>query len=154
MALHRTRAGTLKIDVFFCDPHGPWRRGSHERANGVVLTHRPCKILDFNPWQKEETMMQLEARAICYFSEHDEAAFFEWLDKMPAIRGYQGKGDTLYIEVDPDAVDRKALRELLALFFRYGVDLKQLAVFDRPEFTTWFRDERAYWFDKVFGAPA
>ncbi|MGY0194098.1 hypothetical protein ACWA7J_03390 [Leptothrix sp. BB-4] len=97
--------------------------------------------------------MKLEARAVRYFSEHDEAAFFEWLDKIAAIRSYEGNGDALYIEVDPAAVDEDALREILALFHRYGVSLKQLEVFDRPEFAEWFRDERAYWFDRVFRAP-
>ncbi len=59
------------MDIFFCDPHSPWQRGSNENANGLVreflpkgmdlshvshqqltaieqaLNHRPRKILDF-----------------------------------------------------------------------------------------------------------
>jgi IS30 family transposase len=71
MALHQTLAKRLRIDVFFCDPHSPWQRGSNENANGLIreylpkgtdlnlasyqqlssieyaLNHRPRKILGF-----------------------------------------------------------------------------------------------------------
>jgi IS30 family transposase len=72
MALHETLSAQLKIDIFFCDPHAPWQRGSNENANGLVreylpkgmdlsqvshqqltaiehsLNHRPRKILNFH----------------------------------------------------------------------------------------------------------
>jgi transposase, IS30 family len=71
MALHETLANRLHIDIFFCDPHSPWQRGSNENANGLIreylpkgmdlsnltqrdlstienaLNHRPRKILGF-----------------------------------------------------------------------------------------------------------
>jgi transposase, IS30 family len=71
MALHQTLSANLKIDIFFCDPHSPWQRGSNENANGLIreflpkgsdlnlvthqqltyiehaLNHRPRKILGF-----------------------------------------------------------------------------------------------------------
>jgi transposase, IS30 family len=72
MALHETLSRQLKMDIFFCDPHSPWQRGSNENANGLVreylpkgmdlsqvthqqltaiehsLNHRPRKILNFH----------------------------------------------------------------------------------------------------------
>lgn len=72
MALHETLSAQLKMDIFFCDPHSPWQRGSNENANGLVreylpkgmdlsqvshqqltaiehsLNHRPRKILNFH----------------------------------------------------------------------------------------------------------
>ena len=71
MALHQTLSANLNIDIFFCDPHSPWQRGSNENANGLIreflpkgsdlnlithqqltyiehaLNHRPRKILGF-----------------------------------------------------------------------------------------------------------
>lgn len=71
MAQHKALAQRLKIEVFFCDAHSPWQRGSNENANGLIreylpkgmdlstvsrqqltaiehaLNHRPRKILDF-----------------------------------------------------------------------------------------------------------
>ena len=95
--------------------------------------------------------IELKAKAIQYGSALDEAAFFDWLQKLPCVSGFEGRGDTLYIRIASSKVDKAALRELLALFTRYGVDMKQLAVFDKRKFSRWFRDERKYWHTSVFG---
>ena len=34
MAWHPELARRLKIDIWFCDPHAPWPRGSNENTNG------------------------------------------------------------------------------------------------------------------------
>lgn len=71
MALHETLSAQLNLDIYFCDPHSPWQRGSNENANGLIreflpkgmdlsrishqqltaiehaLNHRPRKILGF-----------------------------------------------------------------------------------------------------------
>jgi len=71
MAQHHTLAKRVHMDIFFCDPHSPWQRGSNENANGLIreylpkgmnlnlvtqneltsveyaLNHRPRKILGF-----------------------------------------------------------------------------------------------------------
>jgi IS30 family transposase len=71
MALHETLSAKLHLEIYFCDPHSPWQRGSNENANGLIreylpkgmdlsnvshqqltaieqaLNHRPRKILDF-----------------------------------------------------------------------------------------------------------
>jgi hypothetical protein len=65
---------------------------------------------------------------------------------------FAGRGDVLFIQVHGSKVDEYALRELLALFWRYGVDMKQLAVFDKQEFAHWFHKRTAYWHKSVFGA--
>jgi hypothetical protein len=31
----------LRMDVFFCDQHNPWQRGSNENANGLIREYRP-----------------------------------------------------------------------------------------------------------------
>jgi len=92
----------------------------------------------------------LSAKRVWHYSECDEAAFFEWLDKLPCVKRYEGELDVLSIYVDEAKVDESALRELLALFRRYAVEMKQLRVFDRREFAAWFRDPRAYWHAAVF----
>jgi transposase, IS30 family len=30
-----------RIDVFFCDPHAPWQRGSNENTNGLLRPYFP-----------------------------------------------------------------------------------------------------------------
>lgn len=41
MAKHETLAKRLHMDVFFCDPHSPWQRGSNENANGLIREYLP-----------------------------------------------------------------------------------------------------------------
>jgi len=41
MALHNTLAKRLRMDIFFCDPHSPWQRGSNENANGLIREYLP-----------------------------------------------------------------------------------------------------------------
>lgn len=94
--------------------------------------------------------LALAAKRVWYYSECDETAFFEWLDKLPCVKRYEGELDVLMIYVDEAKVDENSLRELLALFRRFSVEMKQLRVFDRDEFALWFRDPRAYWHAAVF----
>jgi hypothetical protein len=61
-----------------------------------------------------------------YWSEGDERAHFEWLDRIDAIKSVVGKGDRLYLEVDAAVFDASHLRELQAVYRRYGADLGQL----------------------------
>lgn len=41
MACHRELARRLKIDIWFCDPHAPWQRGSNENTNGLLRQFMP-----------------------------------------------------------------------------------------------------------------
>lgn len=92
----------------------------------------------------------LSAKRVWYYSKNDEAAFFEWLDKIACVQKYEGELDVLSIYVDSSQVDEEALREFLSLFRRYGVDMKQLKIFDRDEFASWFRNPRSFWHKEIF----
>ena len=47
MACHPKLARRLKIDIWFCDTHAPWRRGSNENTNGLLRKYMP-KGTDLN----------------------------------------------------------------------------------------------------------
>lgn len=96
-------------------------------------------------------LIELQATDVYFFSQGDEDAFFAWLSRLAFVESYAGRGSTLYIRANLGSVDHQELREIIALFHRYGIDLRQLAAFDRPEFATWFRDKRSYWYEGIFG---
>lgn len=98
-----------------------------------------------------QTSVELQATGVRFFSQGDETAFFGWVKSLPFVEHIEGRGRSLYIKIDSPAVNEDGLRELLALFHRYGVDLAQLVAFDREEFAEWFRRSDAYWHKDIFG---
>ena len=93
---------------------------------------------------------QLVAHATRFFSAHDEAAFFEWLDKLKCVADYHGEGRNLLIRLKDEPVDDASLRELLALFSRYNIEMSQLAAFETDLNRAWFRASNTYWHATVF----
>ena len=96
-------------------------------------------------------VVELRADSVVFYSRQDEASLFARLQELPCVVDVAGMGRTLHIQVDRQRVDDEALRELLALFHRYEVDMRRLKVFDERRFARWFRRRQRYWHDAVFG---
>ena len=95
-------------------------------------------------------MIELKAAEVSFYSEIDEAVFFEWLDKLTCVNKVYGKGMDIVIEVLDQEIDESELREILAIFYRYEVDMKQLVCFNCNKFSSWFHDVNSYWYKEIF----
>lgn len=113
-----------------------------------------------NVWPRNEEVEQRTARvvltckSVLFFSHHDEDAFFEWLEKIGSIEDSKGSRDVLYVYMKSNEIPDDDLREIIALFYRYAVDMKQLQIFLNKDNKEWFYEKpREYWYDYVFGEP-
>jgi hypothetical protein len=89
---------------------------------------------------------QLVATAVSYLSDGDETSFFEWLRRIKCVADVRGEGRSLFIELSNPPTDDD-LRELIGLFYRYDIDMRQLARFSERD---WVRNPDAFWHQRVF----
>jgi transposase, IS30 family len=53
LTYHLHIAAAADIDIFFCDPHAPWQRGSNENTNGLLRQYFP-KGVDLSTFGHED----------------------------------------------------------------------------------------------------
>ncbi len=100
----------------------------------------------------KKNVIYLTCKRVIFYSQLDEEKFFEWLQSIKAIIRVDGVGDKLYLYCKNKTISDEDLREIIALFYRYKVDMKQLAIFLNNKNKTWFLGSpRGYWHRKVFG---
>ena len=97
--------------------------------------------------------MIIEVPGPTYFSGNDEIAMFEWLGRIKVVRSVTGRGRSLLIDLQRTPTDNQ-LRDLLALFHRYRMDMTPLATLLTHRNRVWFASRDAYWFAEVFNQAA
>ena len=94
----------------------------------------------------------LTCKKVKFHSFKDEAAFFWWIQQIPCIEKCEAAGNELYLDLTKKNLNNKDLDELIGLFYRYKIDMKQLAQFLTPANKSWFLDnKKAFWHKRVFG---
>ena len=86
-----------------------------------------------------------------FYHASDERAFFEWLARIPCVKSYAGDGKRGLVVHLKRRPGRDDLWQLLAICYRYGVDMRQLAKFETAKNRDWFCDPQKYWHRAVFG---
>lgn len=93
-------------------------------------------------------MVRLDCSNIIFGSQLDEKHLFLWASEITGFLRWEQ--DTLVMR--SRRISEAALRDLLALFWRYQIPMEQLARFESERNTSWFRAPHMYWHSRVFGA--
>ncbi len=80
----------------------------------------------------------------------DESAFFAWAQAIAAVENVSGRGRDIILAVKSKRIPDASLRELLSLFRRYHISMRQLAQFRNARNEAWFASPEAFWFKPVF----
>lgn len=92
-------------------------------------------------------MVRLDCSGVTFGSQLDERHLFEWA--MQISGAVRWEHDTLVLKTP--SVSQASLRDLLALFSRYQIPMKQLAQFKNSKNQAWFAAPQMYWHLRVFG---
>ena len=90
----------------------------------------------------------LVCKKVTFYSPGDEEAFFNWLSSIKGVKRYEYGEDGLRLYTS--RVTNSDLWELIGLFYRYNVDMKQLRQFITGRNERHFRVAGAFWYTKIF----
>ncbi len=63
MAQHAQLRIDANVDVYFCDPHSPWQRGTNESTNGLQRQYFP-KGTDLSRHSREDLAARADVRGV------------------------------------------------------------------------------------------
>jgi hypothetical protein len=92
-----------------------------------------------------------------FLSQLDETAYFNSLNAIDGILSWQVEPgnipNKIVLTLEAPVLPEYALRDLIALCFRYSVNMTPLASQCTRENESWFKSQGAYWHKAVFDAP-
>jgi hypothetical protein len=94
--------------------------------------------------------MRIAIDLAMFYSKGDERRFFQGLRDNPAISSFKGVGHQLQISLVLGRLNQDAIRDLIALFWRYEIVLRPLAQLAEKERFAWLRDDSGYWYESMF----
>src|SRR5688572_10769297 len=85
----------------------------------------------------------LTCKKVRFYAPFDEDIFFRWIKKIKCIKSFEGAGDELYLDLIEEPLTYHDVKDLIALLYRYEIDMTQLQPFmndqNKNAFKPWRR---------------
>ena len=95
--------------------------------------------------------MKIEIHPTSYYSRGDERRFFQGLSDIDCISNVKGVGRSLLFDVDLRQLNREKILEIIALLWRYHIDLKPLRpLVDNNKKFAWVSEPHFYWHSNMY----
>ena len=96
-------------------------------------------------------MIKLICDSVSFYTQSDEANFFNWLNSIECVQEVKGVGTEILLFISESEIQDEDLNDLIAIFTRYNINLKQLAQFKTNKNKHWFySNKQAFWHSNVF----
>jgi len=66
-------------------------------------------------------MIELECKAVLFYSQQDEASFFAWAESISGVSSVFGRGRSIYLSVRSQSISDRFLREFIGREYQVGV---------------------------------
>jgi hypothetical protein len=101
--------------------------------------------------------MSKQVKLIChktiYYSDLDKKYLSEWIHSISSIVKIEYDRYDTYLYFDSNVISDDDFRELIALFYRYKIDMKQLQIFINDGNREWVCGEpKGYWYRRMLGS--
>ena len=93
-------------------------------------------------------MVYLDCSGVSFGSQLDEKHLFHWAAEIDCFVRWEQ--DTLVVK--SRRISEEALRDVIALFWRYNIPMQQLAQLQSAVNEAWFAAPIMYWHKKVFSS--
>jgi hypothetical protein len=95
-------------------------------------------------------MITIVADTVIFYSKRDEMAFYTWLDSIPSVGALEHSVRKIFIDLNNDVIPDDDITDLIGLFRRYGLEMRQLERLLTQGNAGWFKDPKAPWYYEVF----
>lgn len=97
-------------------------------------------------------MIEIRVEGPLFYSLTDEDYFVDWFEKIDALVSTAAELRDIMLYFHSAVIPDTDLRELIALFTRYRLDMRGLSVFLNDSNRSWLANPEKFWFAGIFGA--
>lgn len=107
----------------------------------------------YSYWHEQifgEKRIKLICNDATFETDMDKNLFKRFIKKIPSVDELDDFASKLHVYIKSTVIPDEDLKDILALFYQYKIDMRQLKIFLNNQNKDWFKDKDEYWHNRVF----